>query len=379
MIFRVPECSHPHHVEGHQCIVIGAGLLGLSAAWSLSRRGLDALVLESDEPGHARSGSKGNARIFRLGYPDPFYVRMALRARELWRALEVTSGQPLLHVTGQLSFGAEVGAVAHAMSEAGAPGEFLTPAQTADRFPQFAVDGPALVEETSGVLVADQCLRSLQSTGSFRVRSPAHVVALHQGPDDVTVVLGDGQELSAEVVVNCAGPRALSLMGDVTCPRAQPPSLQQVAYFGSPIGVPDIPVFIEWGGAMMYGLPVVRKGLYKVSHHTTSPSTKGDSDSYEDDPELVAMLTTAVRRILPALDPIPVATERCAYDNTSDAGFIIDRVGRVVIGSGTSGHGFKFGPLLGELLADLATGTEPSVDLRQFALAFPTEPAAPNP
>ena len=74
------------------------------------------------------------------------------------------------------------------------------------------------------------------------------------------------------------------------------------------------------------------------------------------------------RRLLPGLDPDPVATERCVYDNSADTDFVLDRVGHVVVGCGTSGHGFKFGPLLGELLADLAEGGRPRVDLRPFAL-----------
>jgi sarcosine oxidase len=72
--------------------------------------------------------------------------------------------------------------------------------------------------------------------------------------------------------------------------------------------------------------------------------------------------------MLPSLDPQPVATERCVYDNATDADFVLDRVGRVVVGCGTSGHGFKFGPLLGELLADLAEGRRPLVDLDRFSL-----------
>jgi glycine/D-amino acid oxidase-like deaminating enzyme len=63
-----------------------------------------------------------------------------------------------------------------------------------------------------------------------------------------------------------------------------------------------------------------------------------------------------------------VATERCVYDNSADTDFVLDRVGNVVVGCGTSGHGFKFGPLLGELLADLAEGTTPTFDLRPFRL-----------
>jgi sarcosine oxidase len=78
-----------------------------------------------------------------------------------------------------------------------------------------------------------------------------------------------------------------------------------------------------------------------------------------------------VARLLPTLRPVPVATERCVYDNSADTDFVLDRIGDVVIGCGTSGHGFKFGPLLGELLADLATGATPRVDLSPFRLDRP--------
>jgi sarcosine oxidase len=87
-----------------------------------------------------------------------------------------------------------------------------------------------------------------------------------------------------------------------------------------------------------------------------------------DDPALLARLTDAVERLLPSFDPRPVATERCVYDNAADTDFILDRVGRIVVGCGTSGHAFKFGPLLGGLLADLAENVRPSVDLGRFSL-----------
>ena len=71
-------------VPAHRrCVVVGAGLLGLSAAWALSRRSWSVLVLEAAAAvGHERSGSKGDARIFRLGYPEPHYVEMAVLARQ---------------------------------------------------------------------------------------------------------------------------------------------------------------------------------------------------------------------------------------------------------------------------------------------------------
>lgn len=127
---------------------------------------------------------------------------------------------------------------------------------------------------------------------------------------------------------------------------------------------------------MIYGLPVLgageHGGLYKVSHHT--PGTPldhfdpTDPTTWRDDPGLLARLIDAVQRFVPALDPEPVATERCVYDNTADQDFVLDRIGQVVVGCGTSGHAFKFGPLLGEMLADLAEGRTPAIDVTRFRL-----------
>jgi sarcosine oxidase len=200
------------------------------------------------------------------------------------------------------------------------------------------------------------------------------------------VTTADGRVHDADVVVDCAGPMTLELLAGspagesaVLSTVSAAPTLPQVAYFkpgARPEGRATPPIFIEWGDDMIYGLPVPqgpRGGLYKVSHHTPgSPLDRYDpTDPHaidEDDPVLLAMLTEAVARLLPGLDPEPVASERCVYDNSADTDFVLDRVGHVVVGSGTSGHGFKFGPLLGELLADLADGTEPTVDLARFGL-----------
>jgi glycine/D-amino acid oxidase-like deaminating enzyme len=364
-----------------RCAVVGAGLLGLAAARSLARRGWDTVVFEAaDAPGHDRSGSKGDARVFRLGYPDPVYVEMALLARALWRDLETASGAHLLHVTGQLTFGSDVEAVTRALHASGVTTESLSPKEAARRFPSIDAAGPVLFEPDSGVLAADRCLHAMQATGRFRLCAGAEVVALEDDlqAGEVTVVLSGGAPPErADVVVNCAGHRALPLLG---APAGPGPSLPQVAYFarrGATAPLP--PVFIEWGPDMMYGLPVPsagggpNAGLYKVSHHTPGPPLDpADTDPapfQEDDPALLARLSDAARRLLPGLDPAPVAAERCVYDSTADGDFVLDRVGRIVVGCGTSGHAFKFGPLLGELLADLAEERTPVVDVSRFSLS----------
>jgi glycine/D-amino acid oxidase-like deaminating enzyme len=361
--------------------------LGLSAARSLSRRGWSVEVLEEgDAIGHPLAGSKGDARIFRLGYPEPHYVKLAIAARALWHELEEDVGCPLLRVTGQLSFGeaAEVDAVAASLARLGEPAERLTSSDVRSRFPAVSLSGPALFEPGSGVLAADECLRALCASASFEVRTGTRVTELTQTDNGATVHTFDEQARHADVVIDCAGPTALALLGPpATTVVGAPPSLPQVAYFSTAdpgsVDPARLPVFIEWGDAMVYGLPVLgsgaHAGTFKVSHHTPGPPL----DTYdpttaisplldEDDPSLLAVLTDAVRRLLPGLDPEPVATERCIYDNSVDTDFVLDRVGNVVVGCGTSGHGFKFGPLLGELLADLADGTAARLDLRPFRL-----------
>jgi sarcosine oxidase len=374
--------------DDRRCVVIGAGLLGLATAWALTRRGWRVLVLEAaGSPGHERAGSKGDARIFRLGYPDPLYVEMAALARTRWHDLEAATGRRLLHRTGQVTLGDEVTlhAIADALQAAGAPAERVSAETAARRLPGIATTGMVLVEPDSGVLAAGECLLALCGAGGFELRTGARVTSLREGPGAVTVRTADGSELDTDIVVACAGPGTLELAGLGDAAPAAAPSLPQVAYFAPRRGADVVPpIFIEWGDDMVYGLPVPaggpHAGTYKLAQHAPGPALASfdpaDAAPFAgDDPALLGLLTAGVARLLPSLDPRPVATERCVYDNSSDTDFVLDRVGRIVVGCGTSGHAFKFGPLLGELLADLAEGERPSVDLRRFRLARSPGPA----
>lgn len=376
--------------DGRRCIVVGAGVLGLAAAWALTGRGWQVQVLEaSGAPGHERSGSKGDARIFRLGYPDPHYVEMAVLARACWRDLEQETGRRLLHVTGQVTLGDETAlrSIAAALAAAGAPVEQISAEAAAARLPGIATTGTVLLETESGVLAADECLRALCDAGDFDVRTGCAVRSVRQSPHSVAVTIADGTEAEADIVVCCAGAATLGLLGRETDVAAAP-SLPQVAYF-APRRPDDAvpPVFIEWGDDMLYGLPVpgdgAHRGTYKVSHHTPgrplAAFDPADPTPFDGpDPALLARLTDVVERLLPSLRPQPVATERCVYDNAPDGDFVLERVDRVVVGCGTSGHAFKFGPLLGGILADLAEGVRPAVDLARFGL-HRGAPSAPGP
>jgi sarcosine oxidase len=352
--------------------VVGGGITGLSAAWALTRRGRDVVLVEQGSPGHLRGGSHGSCRIFRLGYDDPEYVAMARRARALWSELEDACGERLLHPAPQLTFGPKMETVRAAMAEAGGPCETLSAAAAAERFPGIRSTGDVLLELESAVIAADRSLAALaRQAGSAGPAGPAgDPPAAVTWPADlrsgvrVTGLADDGRrvrlstttgDIEARCAIVCAGPWTAGLLAPAGIAVPGSATLEQVAYLAPAAGAAaDMPIFVSYGGEFPYGLPVPGSERYKVGLHHGGPPIDPDRQDQRSDAAISARIEAAARSILPGFDPVPAAMERCVYDNSPDEDFVVDRIGNVVIGSGTSGHGFKFGPLLGDWLADLA-------------------------
>jgi sarcosine oxidase len=348
-------------------VVVGGGLLGLASARSLARRGREVIVLEQAEIGHENGGSKGSCRVFRLGYEDAGWVSLAMRAREPWTELEDECGRQLLQPTPQLTFGRDLSTVRAAMDSAHAPCELLPAAETAARFPGIAIRGPALLEPESCVISADAALRALAAAVP-QIRTGVTVTALADDGRQVTVGTTAGS-VTARAAIVCAGPWTGGLLaaGGIMVPTSA--TLEQVGYLAPATEpAPAMPIFICYDAEVPYGLPVPGSALYKIGvHHGGPPADPGGQD-HRPGQGLTEQLGRLARRYLPGFAPDLVRTERCIYDNTPDQDFIVDRVGNIVVGSGTSGHGFKFGPLLGEWLADLATGRGADPAARRFSL-----------
>lgn len=321
--------------------VVGGGLLGLCAAHALRDR-RSVVVLERETVGNARSGSHGPSRVFRLGYSNPKFVKMAMRALPLWRALEGDVGRELVTTTGQLTFGPGAADVYDALAACDAPVEPWSD-ELAARFPMFAAHGPGIFEPASGVIDAAGTLEVLRDR--VDVREGVDVQSIDSS-GRVTTSVG---VLHADVIVLCAGPWSGGLfpVGDTHT------TLEHVAYFRPPAEVPAAPVFIDFREPAVYGLPTPRSDLYKLALHHGGARVDPNAELGAD-PAAVDQLRVAASSWLPDYEFVEV--DVCLYDNTPSEDFIIKRVDDVVIGCGTSGHGFKFGPLLGEMLAELVVG-----------------------
>jgi sarcosine oxidase len=318
-------------------VIVGGGLLGLATAYAL-RGKRDVVVLERETVGNARAGSHGPTRIFRLGYPDPSFVAMAMRAAVSWRALEEDAGEQLLHPTPQLTFGPGSREVFAALHAAGAPGERISAAAVAERFPRFAGVGDAVLEPASAVIAADRTLAALRERSGADVREHTRVVAV-----DAHAVETEDDRYEAETVVVCAGPWTRALLP--TLPTFA--TLEHAAYVRAGDA---LPIFIDFTAPAVYGLPTPGTDVYKIAvHHGGEPMDPERAFSVQ--PDARTALEDAIDRRLPGAELVDI--DVCPYDNTADERFLVERVGGVIVGAGTSGHGFKFGPLLGEQIAAL--------------------------
>jgi sarcosine oxidase len=318
-------------------VIVGGGLLGLSTARALRGR-RDVLLLERDTVGNARGGSHGSTRIFRLGYADPRFVAMARRAAELWRALEEEAGERLLEPTPQLTFGPGADAVFTALAAGGAPVERITATAIAQRFPAFAGHGDAVLETTSAVIAADRTLAVLRDGAGAELREHVRVERL-----DARRVETTHEIIEARAVVVCAGPWTRALVRGVMTTT----TLEHAGYVRVGTG---LPIFIDFTEPAVYGLPGPGSDLYKVAVHHGGPAIDPEG-AFEPDARAVAALQRAIERWLP--DGELVEIDVCPYDNTVDENFVVERIDGITVGAGTSGHAFKFGPLLGEQLAQL--------------------------
>lgn len=346
-------------------IVVGAGLMGAAAAWSLARRQRSVLVIDRFSTGHRNGSSHGSARIVRRGYNDPLYTRLTGPAFELWRELEQDSGAGLLRLLGGVEFGTArgLGGVAAQMARHDVGHEWLSAEEAADRWPGMLFDGHVLFHPQAGTVDADRAVMAFVSGAALRgaeVRTGVAVRQVLPRVDGAEVELTGGERIAGDCVVVAAGAWTAPLLaGLVPLPRL---AVTQQQIFHFPRLHPDQapwPSVIHEASESVYHLAGGRDGGSgddrKIAEHRHGTLTSADRRSGEVDPGSRARIVAYVERWLPGLDPRPRGEATCLYTTTPSEDFILDRLGALIVCSACSGHGAKFAPLIGELTADLAT------------------------
>lgn len=374
--------------ESYEAIVVGLGAMGSAAAYQLARRGRRVLGLEMFQPGHQQGSSHGEHRMIRMSsFTEDGYVPLSERAFELWRELEAESGESLLRMTGEVWLLDQAlnpgyrGGVAHSL-ERGFRVE-LDERDLVERFPGFRLhDGLiALYEASAGYLKSE--LGIITHVAQAR----RHGAEIHTD-EEVTSWAADGDGVRvetrrgvyrAERLVITAGPWAAELLVDLDLPMRVE---RRVNGFFRPTrpdwwtlerGAPDFLLDVAEGS--FYGMPAMGELGLKIGWSGGEVTTARTIRRGIDDAE-IDFLRGVLDRYLPGASGPEMRRMTCMCTYTVDRNFIIDRHPehpQVVFGCGFSGRGYKFAPVVGEILVDLALDGQTSHDVGFLSAARFTE------
>ena len=387
----------------YDVIVVGLGGMGSSAAYHLAARGQRVLGLERHTPAHDQGSSHGGSRITRQSYfEDPAYVPLLLRSYELWERLAKDSGEDVITLTGGLFLGREdsltVAGSLRASREWDLPHELLSAAEVNARFPTFTLAGDevGLYEAKAGFVrpertVSAHLALAQQAGAELHFTEPVERWESTAGGVRVTTAAGTYE---ADRLVIAPGAWAPQLLADLGVPITVE---RQVMYWFQPEGgvgpyLPDRhPIYIheDAQGMQFYGFPAIDgpDGGAKLAFFRRGVECTPDTIDREVHAHEVATIREHAGRLLPSLAGRHLDAATCMYSNTPDQHFVVAQHPEhvnVTVACGFSGHGFKFVPVVGEVLADLATDghTAHPIDLfdpRRAALAsVPAQAPAPS-
>ena len=392
-------------IERVDTVVVGAGGLGSATAWQLARRGVDVVLLERFGFGHARGASHDTSRILRRSYHTPAYVALAGEAYDDWALLERESGEQLVRTVGGLDLfppASTIAAIDYTTSMAACGVEFaeLTVAEVAARWPAMSLpEGTvALHQADTSIVPAGRSTATMQRLArekGARLYDAAPVTGLvDHGVDGVEVVVGagdasatgvsssdnGGQGFLARRVVLTADAWTNELLAHLGTSLPLTVTREQVTYFAPPaperFGADRLPVWIWMDDPSFYGFPTYAEAgngaFVKAAQDCGGAVTSGDGRSFDTDDAALDLLRGFVSGLLPGVGA-PAHTVTCLYTLTPDRDFVVGPVPghpAVLLGLG-AGHGFKFAPTFGRLLADLVTSGATSRDISDFAADRP--------
>lgn len=355
-------------VQTWDAIVIGVGGMGAAACYHLARRGARVLGIEQFDIVNERGSSHGGTRICRKAYFEhPDYVPLADASYRLWEELGAAASETLFDRTGLILSGPENGEVIPGVRRAAEahslPIDVLPPRDAAERFPGFVFpeDHVVLYESDAGLLWVERCVAA-HARLARRAGAALHeheCVRSWRAEEGGVVVETERGRYAAGALVVCAGAWAGRLLAPLGLPLSVRRKVQLWLRNRDPRYRRDsgCPVFgFEWRDGFFYGFPEVEPGVVKAAEHT------GDDHAVRPEaldrflrPADVVRVRRFLAQCLPGVGEEVARHSVCMYTMTPDSHFIVDRHPqheRVFVAAGFSGHGFKFSPLIGRILAD---------------------------
>jgi glycine/D-amino acid oxidase-like deaminating enzyme len=368
--------------------VIGAGAFGGWTALHLLERGARVTLLDAWGPGNSRASSGGETRIMRGTYgPDQPYTEMVARSLKLWQKYERRWKRQFLHRRGVLWMASgrddafESGSV-EMLRAAKIKFQELSTAQMKKRWPQINFEGIrwGIFEPECGYLDARASCQAVVEAfvaagGKYR-QLAVLADGLESGPLR-SLALSDGSRVKADSYVFACGPWLGKLFPQAVGGLVQA-TKQDIFFFGTPPGDDrfndeHLPVWGDHRGRFRYGIPGSDRRGFKVADDTRGPVFDPTDGERVITPDTLKDIREYVGFRFPALKNAPLAETRvCQYEQTPDSHFIIDRhpaMENVWIVGGGSGHGFKHGPAVGEMMAELVLkkrDPEPIFQLARF-------------
>ncbi|MFC5278604.1 N-methyl-L-tryptophan oxidase [Halorubrum rubrum] len=370
--------------DRYDAIVVGVGGVGSATAYQLAKRGLDVLGIERYDVPHAMGSSHGSTRIIRKAQQEgPEYVPLVERAYERWRELEERTGRDLLTVTGSVHAGAPgTDVVANAREACDAHGidyEELSAAEVNERFPGYDLPAEyeAMFQPEGGYLDCERCVtahvEAAHAEGAT-VRARERAIDWSETGDGVRVRTDKGRYEADELVVT-AGPWTAELLPSVADDAVPVRALMAWLQPEEPeLFSPDrFPVFVlrdEEGGG--YGFPVHDVPGFKFGYSGDQREVV-DPDRMDREPTAAEeeLHRRFAERFFPEGAGPTVALRTCLQSYSGDEDFVLGRVpdyDSVTVGTGFTGHGFKFASATGEVLADFATEGETDVDVSTHSI-----------
>jgi glycine/D-amino acid oxidase-like deaminating enzyme len=368
--------------------VIGAGAFGGWTALYLLRRGARVTLLDGWGPGNSRSSSGGETRIIRGTYgPGQPYTKMAARALRLWKEHETRWERRLFHRAGVLWMATSSDdqferASLPMLRDAGIVYEELSGREVGRRWPQINVEDVrwAIHEPDGGSLSARVACQAVMEGFLAEGGEYKEIAVLPHGLETGVrdgLALADGTKLVADEYVFACGSWLGKLFPETIGSRIRP-TKQDVFFFGTPAGddrfsESRLPVWADHRDRFIYGIPAGVVRGFKVADDTRGIEFDPTSGEHVVSEDGLKAIRDYVAFRFPAMKDAPlVETRVCPYENTLDHHLIIDRhpaAENVWLVGGGSGHGFKHGPALGEMVAELVIegkDAEPIFQLARF-------------